>query len=701
MTAHGWLDSDQVSNLNYQRIQYLISTSSTRGELPPPAPGACFGRDELIEEIVGLAENLTPIALIGPGGIGKTSIALTVLHDDRIKERFGNNRRFIRCDRFSASRARFLSLLSKVIGAGIENPEDFSSLRPILSSKEVFLVLDSAEPILDPHGTYAQEIYAVVEELSRLDNICLCITSRISTVPANCETLDIPVLSIEAARDTFYRIYKNGKRSDLVDNILYQLDFHPLSVALLARAAYRMKWNMVQLTREWGRRRTGVLQTNHNGGLAASIELSLASPMFRGLGPHARMLLEVIAFFPQGVAENNIDWLFPAISNRTDVIDKFCILSLTYRSDGSITMLAPFRDYLSPKDPNSSSLLRTAKELYFARMSVFGDTQWTTSEDVNVEHLLDAFMTINPNSDDIWEACVKFMRHLYWHKARPTILQPKIEGLPDDHDYKPVCLSWLSRLFRSPGNYTECKRLASHALELWREREDDDNVAQTLKDLSDTNWLMGLLEEGIEQAKEASEVYERLGDTVEQADCLTHLASLLCDDKQLDAAEEAAFRAIALLSEKDQQYLVCESHQVLGKIYRSKGEVEKAAHHFKVALGIASSFDWHDDLFLVHYSLAELFLDQGRFDDTQAHLERARSHVVDNAYNSGMVMELQAMIWYKQGSLEEAKIDALRAAKVYDKLGATNKMEGCRELLRKIETNVVASGQSDSDCELL
>ena len=663
------------------------------GELVPPPPRACFGRDEVIERIIDLAENLAPIALIGPGGIGKTSIALTVLHHSRIRERFGTNRRFIRCDQFPASRTHLLSRLSKVIGAGVENPEDLTPLRPLLSSTEMILFLDNAESILDPQGINAQDIYALVTELSEFSNICLCLTSRISTIPPTCKTLDIPVLSIEAARDTFYRIYGDDKQSNLVDNILQQLDFHPLSITLLATVAHHNKWDTGRLIREWGGRRIDVLRTRHNNSLAATIELSLASPMFRELGPDARELLGIIAFFPQGIDEKNLDWLFPDISNRTNVFDDFCVLSLAYRTNGFVTMLAPLRDYLCPKDPASSPLLNATKDRYFTRLSVtvdpehpgFEEARWITSEDVNVEHLLDVFISIDANSAAVWDACESFMRHLYWHKARPVVLGSKIEGLPDDHPSKPRCLFRLSGLFGVLVNCVEQKRLLVYTLKLYRERGDDFRVAETLRFISDADNMLGVHKEGIERAKEALEIYKRLNNIAGQAQAWQRLAKLFHDSKQLNAAEEAASRAIDLLSETGQQFPVSECHLLLGRIYRSKGETEKSITHFETALEIAAPHGWHGPLFWINYSLAGLLFDNKKFDDAHVHVGRAKSYAINDTYRLGCAMELQAGLWYKQRRFEEAKSEALGAASAYEKIGAAKEVERCKVILRNVE----------------
>ena len=410
--------------------------------------------------VVRIAENLEPIALIGAGGVGKTSIALAVLHNNRIKKQFGGNCRFIRCDQFPASRAHFLARLSEVIDAGVKNPEDMAPLRPLLSSKEMIIVLDNAESILDPQGTNHKEIYTVVDELCRFKTICVCITSRITTVPQYCKRPKIPTLSMEAACDIFYGIYGDGSRFGIINDLLQRLDFHALSITLLATVASDNGWDHNRLVKEWDIHCAQVLQTDHNESLAATIELSLTSPTFCKLGSNAHDLLEVVAFFPHGVDEKNLDWLFPTISNRQNIFDKFCVLSLTYRSNGFITMLAPIRDYLLPQDPISSPLLCATKDLYFTRLSTgvgpdnpgSGEAQWIKSEDMNVEHLLNVFTSIDTSALNVWDACFNFMWYLYWQKPWQTVLRSKIEGLPDSHPSKTKCLSTLSWLFQSVGN---------------------------------------------------------------------------------------------------------------------------------------------------------------------------------------------------------------------------------------------------------
>ena len=467
-------------------------------------------------------------------------------------------------------------------------------------------------------------------------------------------------------------------------------------------------WDHDRLAQEWDERRVQVLQTDHDESLAATIELSLASSTFCKLGPDARDLLGVIAFFPQGVAENNLNWLLPTILDRKVILDKFCILSLTHRSNGFVTMLAPLRDYLRPQDPTSSPLLCATKQHYFTRLSVevgpgkpgFEDARWIISEDANIEHLLDAFTTIDASSDGVWEVCCHFIQHLYWHKSRLVVLGSKMEALSDDHRVKPHCLFWLSQLFDSVANQMERKRLLVHALGLYRQRGDDDMAADALRRLSDTNRQLGLYEEGTIQAKEALEISKRLGNESEQARAWQHLACLLQEGGQLTAAEDAAHQSIKLLSEKGDQFYICKSYRLLGHICGSKGETEKAIDHYETTLRIASPSNWHDEQCWGHLGLAMLFFDKERLSDAHVQIEKAKLHATGDAYMMGCAMELQAKAWCRELKFGEAKSEALQAAVMYEKIGSAKDVEDCRALLRAIEEGTEtqsASGESDSD----
>ena len=69
----------------------------------PPRPGTLIGRDESLRIMISLLldQDSSRIWVFGPAGIGKTSVALAAIHDDRVAEAFGADRGFFSCDAFT------------------------------------------------------------------------------------------------------------------------------------------------------------------------------------------------------------------------------------------------------------------------------------------------------------------------------------------------------------------------------------------------------------------------------------------------------------------------------------------------------------------------------------------------------------------------------------------------------------------------
>ena len=202
------------------------------------------------------------------------------------------------------------------------------------------------------------------------------------------------------------------------------------------------------------------------------------------------------------------------------------------------------------------------------------------------------------------------------------------------------------------------------------------------------NRFLHLPQEGANQAKKALEIFEQIGDIGKQGNCLVALACALNWDNQFDAAEEAASRAIQLLPEKGEEYTVCQSHRILGDVHSRKAEREKAIHHFETAFRIASSFNWNEQLFWIHYRLAELFCNERGFDNAHVQIQQAKLHAVDNAYNLARAVELQARVYFRQCRFEDATSEGLRALEIYEKLGNLSDAKDCRDLLQDAEGNM-------------
>ena len=135
----------------------LICMLTSHRSMPqgPCSPQIFFGRDSELEEIVHMVfTNLGPrparIAILGPPGYGKTTLANAVLTDECIQEHFGKARYFVACESVFSAGA-LLAELAKTLGLldGATTDASWSRIRSVLDKEDSSFVLITSSP----HGT--------------------------------------------------------------------------------------------------------------------------------------------------------------------------------------------------------------------------------------------------------------------------------------------------------------------------------------------------------------------------------------------------------------------------------------------------------------------------------------------------------------------------------------------------------------------
>jgi len=483
------------------------------GSLPPPRPSIFCGRAELVSQVLDVlsvqGSERRHVALLGPGGIGKSSLAKAILNEPLIAAEYKSRRFFTRFDDILASQITYSTFIERVARTlGLPSSGHHGPILEFLGSEDTLLALDNAETFLDPESSRdVSRIKSAIDEFGGFPSVSIVLTSRSRELPRGLlwKKLEVPSLDAHPAYELFTKIFQRpiSESRSTLESILSVVDYHPLTISLLAHVAEVNDWSIEELSERWNAQRSQLLNAGHGKdyNLAESIELSLGSPCIRLHGDGVQRVLRIMAFFPQGLSRKNLKRMLPSISHVQGIIEVLHKQSLVAFNEGFITMLAPVRIYATDNIPGPDpSLLEAARNYYYSELLSPADQVdvLVTSEDVNIESLI-AFDLSHLCEEDLLtalKACRSFLFYLHDLKSRPTCLRPIIDAVDSSRSLtmnavKIQCFHELAQLCFLQSNYLESLELSGLTYDLAQEAGLKIQALDSILHMADTHCLLG------------------------------------------------------------------------------------------------------------------------------------------------------------------------------------------------------------------
>jgi predicted ATPase/DNA-binding winged helix-turn-helix (wHTH) protein len=198
-------------------------TVTQRRSMLPRRLTRMVGRDETVSEITSQLMAMRFVTLVGPGGMGKTTVALAVGH--ALLDNFDGAVHFIDFGSINDP-ALAPSVLASALGLIVHAEDPVPGIIKVLRTKPCLLVLDSCEPVIDAAAELAERI--------NQDVPCVCIlaTSReklcaegeyaywlppLESPPDDAELTAAQALTYPAAQLLVERLIASGQRFELSD----------------------------------------------------------------------------------------------------------------------------------------------------------------------------------------------------------------------------------------------------------------------------------------------------------------------------------------------------------------------------------------------------------------------------------------------------------------------------------------------------
>ncbi|KAF8209277.1 hypothetical protein K438DRAFT_1812106 [Mycena galopus ATCC 62051] len=346
--------------------------SSNSFSMLPSKPKIFHGREQELNDILKLISQQPPrIAILGGGGMGKTSLARAVLHHPDTSSKF-EHRFFV-----SAEAATTSVELAALIGlhVGLKPGQDLT--KPVVQyfsrKMSCLLILDNLETVWEPIHSRAgvEEFLSLLTSLEHLALILssiyntLYITMRGAERPAKVGwthpfLLPLQPLSQDAAIQTFLEITDNSNTLEEMEQLLGFTDNMPLAVDLIAHLVDYEGFSSV-LSR-WKTEKTSLLSVgfDRQSSVDTSLSLSLSSPRITS---DSKELLSLFSMLPNGLSEAELVQGKLGIPDILTCKAALLATSLAYRDTN--------QEYIQQVLPPSQSHIQPIHKYFHALLLLF------------------------------------------------------------------------------------------------------------------------------------------------------------------------------------------------------------------------------------------------------------------------------------------------------------------------------------------